>query len=107
MTHNDVFRRLRYIFSLSDTKVMSFFKQADYEVTRAQISSWLKKEEQADYEKIRDTMLAVFLNGLIIDKRGMQESGVPIPEKRLNNNIIFRNILKRNSKDRVMIILKV
>ena len=92
MTHNDIFRRLRYIFSMSDDQVISFFKQADYDVTRAQISSWLKKEEQEGYEKIRDKMLAVFLNGLIIDKRGKQDGVKPEPENRLNNNIIFRKL---------------
>ena len=92
MTHNDVFRRLRYVFSLNDDKVVAFFKLADYDVTRTQISSWLKKEEQEGYEKIRDKMLAVFLNGLIIEKRGKQDGAYPEPENRSNNNIIFRKL---------------
>jgi len=92
MTHNDIFRRLRYIFSLSDSKVISFYDMGNFEVSRAEISSWLKKEDQEGYEKIRDKMLAVFLNGLIIEKRGKQDGAYPEPENRLNNNIIFRKL---------------
>ncbi|MCJ8314154.1 MAG: DUF1456 family protein [Saccharospirillaceae bacterium] len=92
MTHNDIFRRLRYIFSLSDSKVISFYEMGNFEVSRAEISSWLKKEDQEGYEKIRDKMLAVFLNGLIIEKRGKQDGAYPEPETRLNNNIIFRKL---------------
>jgi uncharacterized protein YehS (DUF1456 family) len=36
--------------------------------------------------------LAVFLNGLIIDKRGKNEGPQPEPERHLNNNIIFRKL---------------
>ncbi|BCE00823.1 DUF1456 family protein [Marinicellulosiphila megalodicopiae] len=92
MTHNDIFRRLRYIFSLSDSKVISFFDLAAFDVTRTEISDWLKKDDHEDYKKMRDTMLAVFLNGLIIEKRGKQDGAYPDPEKRLNNNIIFRKL---------------
>jgi len=41
------------------------------------------------YQECSDTQLAIFLNGLINDKRGKKEGSQPEPEKRLNNNIIF------------------
>ena len=37
-------------------------------------------------------MLATFLNGLIIDKRGKKDGPQPKPEKTLNNNIILRKL---------------
>ena len=89
MTNNDILRRIRYIFDLSDSSMIAIFGLADYQVTREQISDWLKKEEDPAYQKCNDTKFALFLNGLINDKRGKREGAQPAPEKRLNNNIIF------------------
>ena len=89
MTNNDILRRLRYTFDFSDSKIIAIFGAADLQVTREQISDWLKKEEDLAYQKFNDTKMAIFLNGLIIDKRGKKEGPPPKPEKRLTNNIIF------------------
>jgi uncharacterized protein YehS (DUF1456 family) len=89
MTNNDILRRIRYIFDLSDSKMIAIFGKADCEVTREQISDWLKKEEDPAFVKCSDTRLAIFLNGLINDKRGKKEGAQPAPEKRLTNNIVF------------------
>ena len=92
MTNNDVLRRLRYIFDYSDSKMMAVFKLADYQVTREQISDWLKKDDDPAYKSCSDTQLAIFLNGLIIEKRGKKEGPQAEAEKHLNNNIIFRKL---------------
>jgi uncharacterized protein YehS (DUF1456 family) len=92
MTNNDVLRRIRYSFDFDDSKMMALFALAGPEVTRAQISDWLKKEEDTDYQKCNDRELAIFLNGLIIDKRGKKDGPQPEPETRLSNNIIFRKL---------------
>ncbi len=89
MTNNDILRRLRYIFDLNDSAMIAIFGQADYEVTREELSDWLKKDDDPAFKKCNDTRLAVFLNGLINDKRGKKEGAQPEPEKRLTNNIIF------------------
>ena len=65
---------------------------AGLEVTRAGISDWLKKDDDPDYKNCSDQQLAIFLNGLIIEKRGKKDGPQPEPEKTLNNNIIFRKL---------------
>jgi len=92
VTNNDILRRIRYIFDYNDKKMIAIFAQADYEVTREQISDWLKKEDDASYKNCPDTQLAIFLNGLINEKRGKKDGPKPVPEKKLNNNIIFRKL---------------
>ena len=92
MTNNDVLRRIRYTFDFDDSKMMAVFGLAGPEVTRAQISDWLKKEDDPDYRKCSDLQLATFLNGLIVDKRGKKEGPQPEPETHLSNNIIFRKL---------------
>ena len=92
MTNNDILRRLRYTFNFSDTKVIAIFRAADKQVTRTEISDWLKKEEDDDFKKLNDVELATFLNGFINTKRGKKEGEQPKPEKRLSNNIIFKKL---------------
>ena len=92
MKNNDVLRRVRYTFNFDDSKMIALFGLAGLEVTRAQISDWLKKDDDPDYRKCSDQNLATFLNGLIIDKRGKKDGPQAEPETELSNNIIFRKL---------------
>lgn len=92
MTNNDILRRIRYIFDFNDNKMIAVFGLADYKVTREQISDWLKKDDDPAYQPCSDTQLAIFLNGLINDKRGKKEGAQPEPEQHLTNNIIFMKL---------------
>ncbi len=92
MTNNDILRRTRYTFDFDDSKMIAIFGLADYKVTREQISAWLKKDDDSEFQECDDTQLAVFLNGLIIDRRGKKEGAQPEPEKQLTNNIVFRKL---------------
>ena len=92
MNKNDILRRVRYIFDFSDAKMISIFAQADYEVTRAQISDWLKKEDDPAYQNCSDKQLATFLNGLINNKRGKKDGPQPEPENSLSNNAVFKKL---------------
>ena len=92
MTNNDILRRVRYIFDFNDDKMIELFALADYEVTRAQISDWMKQEDDPDYKKLSDKQLAIYLNGLINDKRGKKDGPQVEPEKDLSNNAIFMKL---------------
>lgn len=92
MINNDVLRRVRYTFDFEDSQMISIFGSGGHEVTRSQISDWLKKEGDPSGQECSDTELAVFLNGLIIHKRGKKEGAKPEPEKHLTNNIIFMKL---------------
>ncbi len=92
MTNNDVIRRIRYIFDFSDSKMMQIFGLADKKVSRAEISAWLKKEEDQGFVVCYDDELAAFLNGLIVSRRGPKEGPAPQTEQRLSNNIILKKI---------------
>lgn len=72
--------------------MIAVFAQADLEVTRSQVSDWLKKDEDPDQQPVDDKTLACFLNGLINDMRGKKEGAQPEPEDKLDYNIIFRKL---------------
>ena len=91
MTNNYILRHIRYTFDISDSKMIAMLGLADHETTREQLSNWLKKEDDPAYQNCSDTHLAIFLNGLIIDKRGKKEGSQPEPDKRLSDTIIKRS----------------
>jgi len=92
LTNNDVLRRVRYIFDLSDKQMMATFASADLIVTREQLSNWLKRDDHADYINCTDVQLATFLNGFINTRRGKREGEQPQPEKKITNNMVFRKL---------------
>jgi len=92
MRNNDILRRLRYIFEINDSKMIAIFALGGLEVTRAEVSSWLKKDEEPDFLACSDLLLAQFLNGFISEKRGKKEGDEPTPEKYLSNNLILRKL---------------
>jgi len=92
MINNDVLRRLRYIFELSDSNMMRLASSPETKVTRAEISTWLKKDDDPSQKACKDAQLAIFLNNFIDDKRGKQEGAQRAPEKSLTNNLIFMKL---------------
>lgn len=92
MTNNDILRRIRYLFDYNDLKMIALFKLANYDVEKADVSAWLKKEDGPFVNEITDKELALFLNGLIIEKRGKREGPPAEPEDPLSNNMILRKL---------------
>ncbi|MDC3253426.1 DUF1456 family protein [bacterium] len=104
MNNNDVIRRVRYTFNFNDDKMIGIFALAEKEVSRSQISEWLKKDEDPDFKGIYDKDLASFLNGFINLRRGKKEGPQPKPEKTLNNNLILRKLkIALNLRDDEMV----
>lgn len=72
--------------------MIAIFKLVGVVVNRNQIIRWLNKEDHEDYLDMKDEELAAFLNGFIILKRGKKEGPLPVAEKVLTNNMIFRKM---------------
>lgn len=92
MTNNDILRRIRFTFDFTDKQMIALFKQAELDVTRSEVSDWLKKDDDPAYQRCNDTQMATFLNGLINERRGKKDGPQPEPEHVLNNNIILRKL---------------
>ncbi len=92
MTNNDIIRRLRYTFGYNDLKMIALFKLANHTVHKGEVFNWLRKEDDPELKEMSDRELAIFLNGLIIEKRGKREGPQPEPEDSLSNNMILRKL---------------
>ena len=100
MQNNVILRRLRYAFDLSDEQMMQTFASGGYSATRAEISDWLRPEQDEGARELYDKDLAFFLNGFIAERRGKREGVQMKSEKSLNNNQIFRKLkIALNLKD--------
>ena len=95
---NSVLRRLRFALSLDDNATISIFKLVDYKMEEEYLHGMMKKEEETGFIPCRDKVLALFLDGLIIKRRGKQDNPNAKPIKvlsgsdRLSNNDILRKI---------------
>jgi len=93
MINNDIMRRLRFVFDFNNAKMIKIFAKAGREVPTEEIIALLHKEEEEGYKACNDTTLCQFLDGLIIEKRGLREGAeIPAPVSRLNNNLIFKKL---------------
>lgn len=108
MTNNDILRRLRFAFDIKDSKMMEIFTLGGLEVTRAEVSDFLKKDEDPDFKNCSDKNMAHFLNGFIVKNRGARDGEPMVAEKKINNNMILKKLkiaLNLKSED-VLAILK-
>jgi uncharacterized protein YehS (DUF1456 family) len=100
MTNNDILRRLRYAFNYDDQKMMSLFELGGNQVSRSEVSNWLKKDDDPDFLALDDAHLQVFLNGFIVLNRGKKEGQEPSVTEKLDNNLILRKLkIALNLKD--------
>lgn len=93
MLNNDILRSLRYTLQVDNTALVRILALADTEVTAEQLVPWLRKEDEEGYKPCPDIVLSAFLNGLIYEKRGKDESAPPLAmERKLNNNIVLKKL---------------
>ena len=60
MINNDILRRIRFIFDLSNAQVSSVFAKANAEVATDKVVAMLKKEEEEGNQAINDTLMGQF-----------------------------------------------
>jgi uncharacterized protein YehS (DUF1456 family) len=106
VTNNDILRRIRYAFAWNDAKMIAVFALTEQQVSQKQLTGWLKKEDEPGYQPCSDMDLAIFLNGVINERRGKKEGVQAPPEQRLTNNIILRKLkIALNLRDDEMLAL--
>ena len=95
MINNDILRRLRYALNIKDSTMIEIFKLSGYSIIRTDLIDLLKKEEEKGYVGCSDDVMELFLDGLIIHKRGKREEiprHVEKQEASLTNNGILKKL---------------
>jgi uncharacterized protein YehS (DUF1456 family) len=93
MTHNDVLRSIRYLLNVSDAALVDIVRLGDGVISRAEVVAFLKKEDEDGYQACGDQVMAHFLNGLVIYKRGKIEGRPSQPvEVPVTNNTVLKKL---------------
>lgn len=93
MIQNDVLRSVRYMIDIGDAKVVELIKLAGLDVTKEEVAGYLAKEDDEGFVHCPDNVLAHFLDGLVIFKRGKDDSrpaqAVELP---VTNNTVLKKL---------------
>ncbi|HEX8594707.1 MAG TPA: DUF1456 family protein [Pseudomonas sp.] len=93
MMNNDVLRSVRYMLDISDGKIVDIVKLAGFEISKADVIAFMKKEDEEGYLNCSDEIMAHFLDGLVIFKRGKDDSRPPQPvELPITNNTVLKKL---------------
>ena len=95
MINNDVLRSIRYMLDLSDNRVVEIARLADpaFAIDKDDVHAVLLKEDEPGYAVCSDDVLAHVLDGLIVHRRGRDESLPLRPvEKRISNNVVLKKL---------------
>jgi uncharacterized protein YehS (DUF1456 family) len=93
MINNDVLRSLRFMLNISDAKVAQIIGLSGLEVSEGSIGACLKKEDEEGFTPCADEVLAHFLDGLVIERRGRDDSrpaqAIELP---MSNNMVLKKL---------------
>ncbi len=93
MNNSDVLRSIRYALNVPDAKLIEITALAGYSVLMEDLVDYLKHEEEPGYRNCPDTVMSYFLNGLVIFKRGKDETRPPPPlELPVTNNTVLKRL---------------
>jgi len=99
MNNNDILRRLRFAFDLSNKQSVQLFSLdpgSSAEMTQDGFLARLCKDDDEQFIVCSDAELTAFLDGLIVSKRGLREpapAAKPVPDNvRLSKNDILKKL---------------
>lgn len=93
MLSNDILRSLRYTLKVNNNGMVRILALAEMESTSANFDAWVTKEDEEGFVRCPDIILSGFLNGLIYDKRGKDDSAPELAlERRVNNNTVLKKL---------------
>ena len=98
MNNNDILRRIRFAFDFSNKQSAELFikdPSSSVKLSQSDFLGRLAKDDDDDFIACSDTELCAFLDGLIVEKRGLREPA-PAPVKKPDNFRLSKNdILKK------------
>ena len=93
MNNNEVIRSICLVLNLNETATMGIFKLAEFEIDQASVSGLLKNENETGYLVCDNKHMTLFLDGLIVHRRGRSDKN-PVHSNfpMLTNNIVFKKL---------------
>ncbi|QDQ27781.1 DUF1456 family protein [Chitinimonas arctica] len=94
MIHNDVLRSVRYMLNITDGKIAEIAKLPEgFELSKTDVIAYMKIEGEEGYLQCSDEVMAHFLDGLVIHKRGRDKTRPPQQVTwPITNNIVLKKL---------------
>ncbi len=93
MPINDILFKITKALSLTHQEIIEAYKLADFEMREERLESILKRRQDKAYEEATFEELGVFLDGLVLLKRGASDKDTSQNEVvELTNNLILKKI---------------
>lgn len=93
MTHNDVLRSLRHTLNLHEPKFLEMIRLSGAKITLEEVTAYLKPETDPGYRECPGEALAACLDGLILFKRGRDNTRPFMhTDPRVTNNVVLKKI---------------
>lgn len=93
MLPNDTLRSLRYLLDISDAELAAIAQLTDTNISTEAIAAYLRDDDEEGFQPCSDEVLADVLDGLIVHRRGRDDSRAPQPlELPLSNNTILKKL---------------
>ena len=93
MTNNDVLRSVRYLLAVDDGVLADILALGGGSATPDEVRAWLRRDDEPGFVACPDGVMARFLDGLVVHRRGRDESAPPRPpESAVNNNVVLKKL---------------
>lgn len=93
MINNDVIRSVRYVLDITNEKVVKLVALGGGTITREALVPFLRREDELGFVLCPDQLMAQFLDGLILFRRGKNESRPLQPtETPITNNVVLKKL---------------
>jgi uncharacterized protein YehS (DUF1456 family) len=90
MINNDVLRSVRYMLNIGDDSLAAMIRSGGADVSADEVSSFLKHETEPGYQLCGNRVMAGFLDGLILQRRGPKDAA-PRAEV-MSNNLVLKKL---------------
>lgn len=70
LNNNIIFKKIRIAFDLKEDDVLEIIRQAEFEISRPELSAIFRSPDNKNYRQCGDQLLRYFLKGLNIRLRG-------------------------------------
>jgi len=107
MPINDILFKLKTALSLTNKEVIKAYALAEYEMREERLNNILKRRQDKGYEEATYEELGIFLDGLVLLKRGPSDKVASNNEAvALSNNLILKKVrVAMELKERELVIL--
>ena len=92
MLNNDVLRSVRHMLNISEAKMIEIFSMGGASVNAAEMSTYLKREDEPGFVECPQNAMDRFLNGLIQFRRGKDDSRPPLSPVLPTNNVVLKKL---------------